>query len=252
MFNKKKKHFFLEIEEGYWIVMIINRDPNETELEKKSLDYNLYKAILHNQYKTFRLFHSTLEKIFKSSDVDLLRKTLEFYFDKNIELIKKYVSSPSIFNILTGLNFLPVDTQTFLSIQSIFNQIEFIFSNIGHIIFEYENYILFTSLKHEEVVNLQKYLSLIIKDKNENVGFLTDFDENNDINVYLEDEEPKKVVSFKYNKFKFHFLVDCIKLDENFYNSLKDFLKSKLPSIYTNFGQKISNTNEYLFYLTKF
>lgn len=54
MLNKKRKHVFYEMEPGYWIGMVIVKDPSEYEYSP-SEDYSVYRSMLQQMYQTFRV-----------------------------------------------------------------------------------------------------------------------------------------------------------------------------------------------------
>jgi hypothetical protein len=71
MLNKKRKHVFYEMEPGYWIGVIMNKDPSEYEYTP-SEDYSVYHSMLQRMYQTFKV------SFLKSTNVeDISRWTRE-------------------------------------------------------------------------------------------------------------------------------------------------------------------------------
>lgn len=156
MFNQKRKYVYLQVEKGYWIVMVINKDQNEIKEETENFStksyQEFYKNLVKASYTGFKLHHSSMETIVKNNGVDELRLTLKNYFNKSVEQLKKRIETLDHLDLFPGLNFLSVDGAVFLMIQSTMNQLMDSYTEIVSAVFFYEDSLVFTSLSHDDIM----------------------------------------------------------------------------------------------------
>lgn len=175
MFNEKRKHVYLQVEPGYWMIMSVNKDQNEVKEESENFSsksgQDFLKNLLKACYSNFKLHNSSMESIVKDKGVDQLRLTLKEHFNKNMDILKRRVESLDHMDLFPGLNFLPVDGAVFLMVQSMMNQLMDKYQDIKSGIFHYEDSLVFTSLSHEDVLAVYSRESSLDKIVISNVEF---------------------------------------------------------------------------------
>jgi hypothetical protein len=182
-------------------------DPNKIDrikdfgvFEDANLSYKVLKSILSTAYETFRIFHGKMDDIVVKSGVDSLRHTLDMFFARYLPTLSFYspinTATANIFNILDGIQFLPVDPTVFLAVQSFMNQTTNFFNKRAPLIarqarhsplvnahikenkpqvpkqtiratmFFFDHYLLFSGgISHEEARIITNYMPVLLEDR---------------------------------------------------------------------------------------
>jgi hypothetical protein len=237
MFNKKQKHIFAHVEDGYWMVMIVNKfDEKDGESSTKN-SHEFFNNILMTAYNEFKMFYSPMEEIVQKTGVKELKKNLKEYFDNNINFLKTKIEKMEISDIFRGLSFIPVDSSVFLLIQSFLNQIMDKFENVKSGIFYYDESVIFSLIKHENV----KICESIFRDaKIDQDGFIRIESKQ----VYFEDTFYFPIIYAGYKRIKILLLVDE---EKDIYVELKKYLDLELLQMNEIFPESLNFSQRYFF-----
>lgn len=120
---------------------------------------NVYLAVLKQAYLMYRLFSGTCERTIETDNVEVLKNKLDHFFTavslilRLIRLLTTFVcffqylkalklANCDILNIFSGIQYLPLDKQTFLNVQCFINLLECNFSIIKHTAFLYNEHLI--------------------------------------------------------------------------------------------------------------
>jgi len=166
---EKQRHAYLEVEEGLWIVMEANNPTfvadGSTQYIEDSFDDKALKAVLQQGYDAFRLFHGSMAGIYARGEPPppgsytptgdgLLRASLAQFFDRWVPMVD--LQRVDLFNTLSGINFLPVDKQIFLSIQYFVNLTESAFPQICASALLFDNQLVWSGVEQQVMRTIYK------------------------------------------------------------------------------------------------
>ncbi|XP_062508290.1 vacuolar fusion protein CCZ1 homolog [Corticium candelabrum] len=164
--TQKRKQLLFQAEPEYWMVMTVSLPGFEarTKDDKPVVEYReeevqdaVYTAVLKHTYKMFRLFNSTFERIFDRQGKEGLKHRLAHFFLRYVNTIR--LPQLDLLDIYQGIQFLPLDKQSFLKIQSFVNLVEQTFSQIKYTAFLYTDQLVWSGLEQEDMRVLYKYLT---------------------------------------------------------------------------------------------
>ncbi|EDO29168.1 predicted protein [Nematostella vectensis] len=98
---------------------------------------NVLDAVLKQSYKMFKLFNGPFNYLSETYGREALKKRSEYFFLSYLQTLN--FSSFDLLDIFAGIQFLPLDKNTFLKIQSFVNLIEHTFSQIKYTAFLYSD-----------------------------------------------------------------------------------------------------------------
>ncbi|XP_071964708.1 vacuolar fusion protein CCZ1 homolog isoform X2 [Antedon mediterranea] len=163
--TQKNRQLFLEAEKDFWMVMTVAIPYTEKVVDGKPLrEYHpddvqdsVYQAVLTQAYKMFKLFMGTFYGILKRTNVEQLQHRLAHFFNRYISTLK--LSQCDILDVHAGIQFLPLDKNTYLRIQCFINLIEANFSRIKHTAFLYNDHLVWSGLEQDDMRVLYRYLT---------------------------------------------------------------------------------------------
>ncbi|XP_022920945.1 vacuolar fusion protein CCZ1 homolog [Onthophagus taurus] len=166
--TQKKRQLYFQPEDKFWIVLTLNvpysditKDGSTTrEYIESEIQDNVYKAILEQSYKMYKLFNSTFQISLEKLDVNGLKSKLQKFYDTYLKTIK--LDQCDILNIFNGIHFLPLDTQNFLNVQCFVNEMECEYPIINHTLFMYNEHVIWSGIEPEEMQTLYQYLVNIL------------------------------------------------------------------------------------------
>jgi len=138
--------------------MVFYNDEFHDMFHDTKLSYAILQSIVKTAYDTFKVFNGTMESVYKQNNVDTLRSKLGLFFARYLELQPIDPVSLSIFEVLDGIEFLPVDASIFLKIQSFINHTQDQFPEIYGAMFFYEDNLIFSGITHEEARIIKRYM----------------------------------------------------------------------------------------------
>eukprot|EP01080_Neovahlkampfia_damariscottae_P008968 gene8968-917_t len=235
MFNKKQKHVFLEVEPGYWMIMIINRFDEQKEESSNKNSHEFLNNLMLTSYEEFKMFYSPMDKIVEKSNVDQLKITLKEFFDEKVNHLKLRIEKMEVTDIFNGLSFIPVDSAVFLLIQSFFNQIFDKFEIVKSGIFYFENFVIFSLMKHENV----KTCEVLFKDAKVDSNGFHQLDKKK---IYFDDEFYYPIIYSGVKKMKILLLLDE---EKDVSIELKSFLDEELMQINDVLPDNLNLTQNY-------
>ncbi|XP_015763387.1 PREDICTED: vacuolar fusion protein CCZ1 homolog [Acropora digitifera] len=163
--TQKMRQVFFEAEPEFWMIMTVSIPFSEKMAKdgKMVIEYHdedvldsVLDAVLKQAYKMFKLFNGTFGYILKTYHLEALRKRAEHFYASYLQTFN--FSQFDILDAFTGINFLPLDKNTFLRIQSFVNVIEHTFSQIKYTAFLYSEKLVWSGLEQEDMRTLYKYL----------------------------------------------------------------------------------------------
>ncbi|CAJ0967993.1 unnamed protein product [Ranitomeya imitator] len=173
--TQKNRQFFLEPEDGFWMVMVVKNPVVEKQKDGKAileyqedeiLDkvyssvleqcYKMYKGYIVDSYRFFfnacllrifvchvtdtvelQLFNGTFNKAMDAGGVTLLKDRLEKFFLRYLQTL--HLQSCDLLDVFSGISFFPLDKMTYLKIQSFINRVEESLSLVKYTAFLYND-----------------------------------------------------------------------------------------------------------------
>ncbi|XP_071493364.1 vacuolar fusion protein CCZ1 homolog [Diadema antillarum] len=165
MHTQKTRQLYLHPEEEFWIIMTVTIPYTEKVKEGKTyheyheddVQDSVYLAVLKHAYQLFKLFMGTFTEIMNLHGVDQLKYRLNHFFTRYLSNLR--LSSCDILEVHNGIQFLPLDKNTYLRIQCFINLVEASFSQIKYTAFLYNNQLVWSGLEQDDMRVLYKYLT---------------------------------------------------------------------------------------------
>ncbi|XP_046680049.1 vacuolar fusion protein CCZ1 homolog isoform X2 [Homalodisca vitripennis] len=160
--SEKTRHYYFSPEVNFYMVMTVNV-PTRTSVEGKTyhgdeVQDSVCLAVVKQAYLMYRLFHGTFSSLLDSSggDTTPLKQRLESFFNRHLPTIK--LQHCDIMDIFQGVQFLPLDKQTFLHIQCFVNLLEASFPVVEFTAFLYNDRLIWSGLEPEDMQVVFHYL----------------------------------------------------------------------------------------------
>ncbi|XP_063221462.1 vacuolar fusion protein CCZ1 homolog isoform X1 [Bacillus rossius redtenbacheri] len=164
--TQKSRQLLYQPEPGFWMVMTVNvpavtktKDGVEyVEYQSDDVQDNVFRSVLCQSYRMFRLFKGSFGHILSShaGDVELLRLKLEHFFSRYLTTLK--LNHCDILDVFQGIQFLPLDKQTFLRVQCFVNLVEAMFPRVRHTAFLYNDQLVWSGLEPDDMQVVYRYL----------------------------------------------------------------------------------------------
>lgn len=164
--TQKSRQLYYEPESGFWMVMTISipsvtksKDGSDyLEYQSDDVQDNVYLAVLKQSYQMFRLFKGSFSSILdcKGGDVECLKHKLESFFSWYLLTLK--LNHCDILDVFQGIQFLPLDKQTFLRVQCFVNLIEATFHHVKYSSFLYNDQLVWSGLEPNDMQVVYRYL----------------------------------------------------------------------------------------------
>nr|CAI5860086.1 unnamed protein product [Callosobruchus analis] len=114
---------------------------------------NVYEALLKQSYYVFRLFWNT----FKSyKDMAALKVKLEKFFNPYLKCLN--LAYADILDIFNGIQYLPLDKNTFLKVQCFVNHLESSYPEITHTAVLYNDHLIWSGIEPDDMQTIYQYL----------------------------------------------------------------------------------------------
>lgn len=139
--TQKTRQLYLNPEPDFWIVLIVRvpatyrtQDGKTTaEYHEEDVQDTVFQAVLKQAYTMFKFFTGTFTDIVNKFSVEELKSRLNHFFSKYLENLR--LNQSDILDIQNGIQFLPLDKNTYLRIQCFINLIEASFQQIKYTAF---------------------------------------------------------------------------------------------------------------------
>ncbi|XP_057650885.1 vacuolar fusion protein CCZ1 homolog [Diorhabda carinulata] len=157
--TNRTRHLYYQPEKNYWMVMTLQinyatkEGSNDTEDLQDDIEDNVYESILKQAYLMYRLFWNTFESV---KDIGNLKKTLELFYRAYIQNMK--LANADILNILSGIQYLPLDKQTFLKVQCFINCLESNYGIIKYTSFLFNDHLIWSGVEPTDMQIVYQYL----------------------------------------------------------------------------------------------
>nr|XP_023019873.1 vacuolar fusion protein CCZ1 homolog [Leptinotarsa decemlineata] len=160
--TNKTRQLYFQPEKNYWMVMTlrlnqISKERNATgdaeELEDDIQD-NVYEAMLKQAYYMYRLFWGTFQSV---KDLSTLKMNIEIFYRTYLQSLK--LPQADILNVFCGIQYLPLDKQTFLKVQCFVNLLESTFPIVPHTAFFYNEHLIWSGVEPSDMQVIYQYLS---------------------------------------------------------------------------------------------
>ncbi|KAJ8922147.1 hypothetical protein NQ315_004082 [Exocentrus adspersus] len=159
--TNKTRQLYFQPEKDYWMVMtlylptVIKTKDNVQTVEHLENDVqdSVYEAVLKQAYFMYRLFWGTFES---AKDIGTLKMTLEIFYKAYIKSLK--LANSDILNIFSGIQYLPLDKQTFLKVQCFINFMELTYPMIEHTAFLYNDHLIWSGIEPSDMQVIYQYL----------------------------------------------------------------------------------------------
>lgn len=186
----KTSQFYYQAEPDFWLAMTVNA-PYDTrtkeggeykEFKSDTVHGKIYRSVLEESYKMFRLFYGKFEESFigdtpeekslalqsKLEDFfSVVRRGLIFIISKLLTLTalpfqylrQLMVHNCDMINAFRSIQYLPLEQKLFLRIHNFVNSIESIHPVIKHCVVLHKERIIWSGLKPDHLYTFNEYLS---------------------------------------------------------------------------------------------
>ncbi|XP_066998066.2 vacuolar fusion protein CCZ1 homolog [Anabrus simplex] len=164
--TQKSKQLYYQPERGFWMAMTVSipcvskmKDGTEyLEYQSDDVQDSVYLAVLQQSYQMFRLFKGSFTSILdsKGGDVGHLRQKLDRFFSRYLLTLK--LNHCDILDVFQGIQFLPLDKQTFLRVQCFVNLIEAMFAQVKYTAFLYNDQLVWSGIEPGDMQVVYRYL----------------------------------------------------------------------------------------------
>ncbi|KAG5876889.1 hypothetical protein JTB14_003213 [Gonioctena quinquepunctata] len=159
--TNKTRQLYFQPEKDYWMVMTLHlnqisedRDAlSDVEELEDDIQDNIYEAVLKQAYYMYGLFWGTFQS---TKDLNTLKMNLEIFYRTYLQSLK--LSQADILNVFCGIQYLPLDKQTFLKVQCFINQLESNYSFISSSAFLYNDYLIWSGVEPDNMKVIYQYL----------------------------------------------------------------------------------------------
>lgn len=159
--TEKTRQLYYQPEDHFWMVMTVNV-PTRTTVEGRTyhgeeVQDTICLAVLKQSYVMARLFIGLFTDLLKQKeDTSLLKEKLEHFFNRYLKSLKLHHCD--ILDVFQGVQFLPLDKQTFLRVQCFVNLVEATFSQIEFSAFLYNERLIWSGLEPDDMQAVFQYL----------------------------------------------------------------------------------------------
>lgn len=164
--TQKTRQLYFQAERGFWMAMTVSipsltkvKDGTEyLEYQSDDVQDSVYLAVLQQAYQMFRLFKGSFTSILesKSGDVAYLKQKLDHFFSRYLLTLK--LNHCDILDVFQGIQFLPLDKQTFLRVQCFVNLIEAMFAQVKYTAFLYNDQLVWSGVEPGDMQVVYRYL----------------------------------------------------------------------------------------------
>lgn len=165
--TQQTRQLFFQPEPDFWMVLTVNvpyiERPCEgttsagVEYQEDDVQDHVYQAVLRQSYNTFRLFNGTFQHITAKVDVSGLKIRLEHFFLKFLPALR--LSQTDILDVFNGIQFQPLDKNTYLRVQCFINQLEATIPEVLYSILLYNDSLVWSGLEQDDIRVLYSYLT---------------------------------------------------------------------------------------------
>ncbi|XP_072044542.1 vacuolar fusion protein CCZ1 homolog [Amphiura filiformis] len=163
--TQKTRQQYIQAEKDFWVVMTVTIPYSEKtkdgqmyhEYHEEDVQDSVFQAVLAHAYKLFKLFMGTFTSIVENNGLEQLKHRLGHFYSRYLATLRLNMSD--ILEIHNGIQFLPLDKNTYLRIQCFINLIEATFSQIKYAAFLYNDQLVWSGLEQDDMRILYKYLT---------------------------------------------------------------------------------------------
>ncbi|PIK49179.1 putative vacuolar fusion protein CCZ1-like [Apostichopus japonicus] len=127
------------------------------EYHEEDVQDTVYQAVLKQAYTMFKFFMGSFADIVNKFSIEELKSRLNHFFSQYLETLR--LNQSDILDIQNGIQFLPLDKNTYLRIQCFINLIEASFTQIKYTAFLYNDQLVWSGLEQDDMRTLYKYLT---------------------------------------------------------------------------------------------
>jgi len=165
---RREKHTcaFFNPEQDTWVAMMVRnpyisrtgKDGKATQqFFEDEVDDAVLQTIVRQAYKSFRLFNGPINPMLESQGPDAVRAKLQAFIPSFISSLN--FEQLDIFVTLEGIQFLPVDKNVYLRIQSYINLTEDHFPKVQYAAFLYRDHLVWSGLEQDDMRIVYSYLT---------------------------------------------------------------------------------------------
>eukprot|EP00037_Helgoeca_nana_P007268 m.66397 g.66397 ORF g.66397 m.66397 type:complete len:480 (+) comp18072_c0_seq1:267-1706(+) len=163
--TKKARMVFYSPEPNFWLAMAVRlpftervrKDGNVTEYHDENVQNVVLQSLLKQTYHMYKVFNGTFTSVLDAFSRETLVHKLGLFFPQAIATLD--LEHADVVEAFNGIQFLPLDKNTFLKVQSFVNMTESKFPSIHYTVFIYHDHLIWSGLEQEDMRVLYKYLT---------------------------------------------------------------------------------------------
>eukprot|EP00040_Diaphanoeca_grandis_P036550 m.233390 g.233390 ORF g.233390 m.233390 type:complete len:456 (-) comp33640_c4_seq1:58-1425(-) len=270
--HTKKTHLvYLHPETDFHITMVVDlptstrqtKDGPETVHHEEQVQPIVLKAFLTQAYEMYKLFNGEFTYTLEGFNRDALVHKLDLFFPTYIQSLD--FEHGDIVDAFNGIQFLPLDKNTYLRVQCFVNLTESQFRAIKYSAFVFSDHLVWSGLEQDDMRVLYKHLtqgnlkrplsqSMDGARTNTESFFVTGPEDLTDPETSIntprlfvsttEEEEELHLVTYQCNEIKICLLVSGSAVrDVNFYRELQSFVSKPLQDLSRLIGEQQAKRN---------
>ncbi|RNA01621.1 vacuolar fusion CCZ1 -like protein [Brachionus plicatilis] len=187
--TEKVRMIINELGDNFWMVIGINVPLSLDKVyENDLLSDQIYMSVLKKIYNYYQLFNGKIGDSLKLMGQDKLKEKMKLFFDDYIET-KLNVRDYDIMNTFNGLQFMSLDRNMYLKIQSLLNLLEEKLPLVQRVVVMHSDQVIWSGLEQEDISAIYQYLKELIS-KN-----ATSVPQSQLASKFLVDENAKNLMS---------------------------------------------------------
>lgn len=165
--TQKARQAVFKAEENCWLCMGVQLPYSQragkdggaavTEYHDEDVQDIVLQSLIQQAYKMYKLFNGTFNHILDRGSREALVHKLELFFPQYLQSIK--LERADLVDAFDGIQFLPLDKNTYLRVQCFINLAEATFPSIKYSVFMYNDHVVWSGLEQDDMRILYKYLT---------------------------------------------------------------------------------------------
>jgi len=173
--TKKTRHIFYRPEPDCWMTISVDLPYSERpgkdgtmrrEYHQEDVQDIVLESLLKQSYKMYKLFNGTFTHILERGSREALVHKLDLFFPQYIQSL--YIERADIVDAFDGIQFLPLDKNSYLRVQCFINLTEATFPCVKYSVFLYQDHVVWSGLEQHDMRVLYKYLTgMLLRQKSD-------------------------------------------------------------------------------------
>lgn len=165
--TQKSRQAIYKAEPDCWICLGVNLPFSQrtkgvggetvTDYHDEDVQDIVLQSLVEHAYKMYKLFNGTFSHILERGSRDALVHKLDLFFTQYLQSVR--LDRADLIDTFDGIQFLPLDKNSYLRVQCFINLAEATFPCIKYSVFLYNDFVVWSGLEQDDMRILYKYLT---------------------------------------------------------------------------------------------